>query len=127
MLLSVFSTLYELVIGENSSYPEYQENIFSPVGIYTIALTLLIAIIFYVVLGRWKPIFHKLLHWVITLLVVAVSSFCLAFFFSRDIIGATDSYTIMFAAINLLYGLIYFCLFSFALKRTSIFAKSTPF
>jgi drug/metabolite transporter (DMT)-like permease len=127
MLLSVFSTLYQLVIGENSNYPEYEESIFNPVGLYTLVLVIIVCLLFFVVLGRWKPIWHKLVHWVITMAVVALSCFALAFFYAKSTIGSSDGYLVGFAGFNAIMAAVYYVIFSFVLKPLSIFAKKTPF
>lgn len=126
MLLSIFTSMYEALIGANPDYPEYREGIFSSVGLFTLLLALVVCIIFYAGLGRWKPVFHKPGHWVITLVLVAIISFLLAYFQAKGTLATTDSYTTRFALFNALYGVIYFIIFSLILKRFSIFAKHTP-
>ena len=127
MLLSVFSSLYEVFIGENPDYPEYREGIFSSVGLLTFLLAAVLAAIFYVGLGRWRPVFEKRVHWVITLVLAALIGFLLAYTQAKGTLGATDSYTTRFALFNALYAAIYFFLFSILFKRFSVFARHTPF
>ncbi|HEY5408524.1 MAG TPA: hypothetical protein VIJ92_15630 [Ginsengibacter sp.] len=127
MLLSIFSTLYETLAGENPNYAEYRESIFTSVGWLTLITVFIISLIFYVGFGRWKPFFHKLSHWIITLIIVAILGFLFAFMLSRSELGITDSYVIRFSFFNAIYAVIYFIIFSLLLKRVSIFAKRTPF
>lgn len=126
MLLSIFSTLYELIIGENTDYPEYQAGIFDSVGLITFVIAIVVCLLFYVALGRWKAVWHTTIHWVITILLVAIVGFGFAFSQAKGEIGAYDSYMIRFAAINALYAVIYFIAFSFLFKNFSIFSKRTP-
>ena len=125
--MALFTSLYEVFIGENPDYPEYREGIFSSVGLLTFLLGAVAAAIFYVALGRWKPVFEKPVHWVITLVLTALIGFLLAYTQARGTLGATDSYTMRFALFNALYAAVYFFLFSILFKRFSIFARHTPF
>lgn len=126
MLLSIFSTLYELVIGENYNYTEYRGSIFSSVGILSFIISVVIALIFYVGLGRWKPVFHKITHWLITILVVVIVGFGLAFNIANGVLVHVDGYLIQFALFNSIYSALYFIIFSFVFKRFSIYSKRTP-
>ncbi len=126
-MLSIFSSLYEMFIGENPDYPEYREKIFSSVGLLTLIIALVICLIFYAGLGRWKPLFHKLSHWVVTLIIVAVIGYVFAYVQSKNELGVTDSYVTRFSIFNSLFAAVYFIVFSLLLKRISIFAKRTPF
>lgn len=128
MLLSVFTGLYELIIGINGDFPEYRENIFPLTGLITFILSLVICLFFYVVLGRWKNIWHKLIHWVITIVLVAIIGFGFAYSQATGILQISpDSYLFGFAAINALYSALYFIAASFIFKNFSIFSKRTPF
>lgn len=127
MLLSVFSSLYELVCKPNQNYPEYRDSIFSSVGLLTLIISIVISIIFYIGLGRWKPIWYTLVHWIITLVLVTGIGFGLALLQTKSIIQLIDSYTIQFAIFNSIFSAIYFIVLSLFLKKASIFAKKTPF
>lgn len=127
MLLSIFTSMYEAVIGANPNYPEYREGIFSSVGLFTLVISIVICLLFYVALGRWRPVFHKAGHWVLTLVLVALIAFLLAYFQAKGTLAVADSYTMRFGLFNALYGALYFILCSFIFKRFSIFAKHTPF
>lgn len=126
MLLSIFSPIYELIIGENADFPEYRDGIFDSVGLITFIIAISICLIFYVAIGRWKEIWYTLVHWVITVLLVAAIGFGFAFSQAKGQLGAVDSYLIRFAIFNALYAAIYFMAFSFLFKNFSIFSKHTP-
>ena len=129
MLLSIFSAIYEALIGPNSDYSEYRESIFSSVGILSFAFMIVICFLFYVALGRWKGIWYTRTHWFITVFLCAAIGFGLAYFMARDVLGVmdVDGYLLRFASFNALYCALYFIIFSFLFKRFSIFAKRTPF
>ncbi|GAB3262849.1 hypothetical protein GCM10027347_28860 [Larkinella harenae] len=124
----MFVSLYELWLGQNND-PIYADEIFTPVGLITLLVSIALALLFYLVLGRWKSVFYRTSHWAITLVVAGIFGFGYAVWYALDATGAenTDSYMQGFGAVNLLYALIYFCIFSLLLKRFSIFAKRTPF
>src|SRR4051812_8144225 len=113
MLLSIFSSFYELICGSNPDFPEYRDSIFNYVGLLTLIVSAVICLIFYVALGRWKPIFYKLTHWIITIILVSLTCFALAYYYSKSIIETSDSYLVSFAGINALYAAIYFIILSF--------------
>ncbi len=124
----MFTTLYELLLGQNND-PVYADTIFTPVGVMTLLVTLVLAAVFYLLLGRWRAVFHHTGHWVITLVIVAIFAYAYAVYYALDQtnLPETDSYMQGFGGVNLLYALIEFVLFSVLLKRFSIFAKRTPF
>ena len=124
----MFVALYELWLGQNND-PIYAEEIFTPVGLITLLVCLILAAVFYLVLGRWQSIFHKTSHWAIALVVAGIFGYGYAIWYALSATGAedTDSYMQGFGGVNLLYALIYFFAFSLLLKRFSIFAKRTPF
>jgi hypothetical protein len=124
----MFTTIYELLIGSNED-PTYADQIFSAVGLFTLIFAVVFCLIFYLLLGRWKPIFHKLFHWIITLVILIIISFGFALTQAKGAIGADvyDAYMIKFSMANALFVAIYFFVFSILLKKASIFAKRTPF
>ena len=124
----MFITLYELWLGQNND-PIYADEIFTPVGLITLMVSIILAAIFYVILGRWRSVFAGKGPWVITLVAVLIFAFAYAMWYAMDRTGAdeSDSYMTGFGAINALYAAIYFFVFSILLKRFSIFAKHTPF
>jgi hypothetical protein len=126
MLLTIFSSLYELIIGENADFPEYRAGIFDSVGLITFIIAIVICLLFYVALGRWKAIWYTTIHWVITIILVAAIGFGFAFTQAKGQLGDFDSYLIRFAIFNALYAAIYFIAFSFLFKNFSIFSKRTP-
>ena len=126
MFLSIFSPLYELVCGENLDNPAYRDTIFNSVGLLTIVVAVVICLVFYVVLGRWKSIWHTRSDWAITAAICAAIGFGLAYSVAKEELGEADSYVTIFAAFNAIFAAIYFIAFSFLFKNFSIFAKRTP-
>lgn len=126
MLLSIFSTLYEALIGENAENPEFRDHLFSSVGLFTLLTAAAICFVFYILLGRWKSVWYTKAHWGITVLLCGIAGFTLAFVLTKNDLGDWDSYIIRFALFNALFAAIYFVIFSFLLKPFSIFSKRTP-
>ena len=124
----MFQSLYELFLGQNND-PIYVQSIFTPVGTVTLLVTLGVAVLFYVALGRWKPVFHRTLHWAITLVGLLIFGYAYAVWFAKDQTGAddADSYMTGFGGVNVLVAAILFFLFSLGLRYASIFARRTPF
>ncbi|WP_128544887.1 hypothetical protein [Larkinella soli] len=124
----MFVALYELWLGQNND-PIYADEIFTPVGVITLFVSLGLAALFYLLLGRWRSVFYRTPHWIIVLVVAGIFGYAYALYYALGATGAeeTDSYMQGFGGINLLYALIYFFIFSLVLKRFSIFAKRTPF
>lgn len=128
MLLTVFSSFYEWICGTNAESPEYNDNgIYDSVGLITVVSVITFVVLFYLILGRWKPIFYALKHWVLTLVIAALVGFGFAFTVAKKELGSTDAYLIRFAVINAICMMLLFFIFSLVFKRASIFAKRTPF
>ena len=124
----MFKALYEIFVDQNPD-PAYQMQIFPTVGKFTLVFTIVFALIFYFLLGRWKPVWEKLVHWIITMVAIALAA---AFFAIQQAqVGMNqsniDSYMYSFALANALYAVVFFFILSLLLKRFSIFAKRTPF
>ena len=126
MFLSVFTNLYEMVIGENSDYPEYRDSLFGSIGVLTFIISIIFCVLFYVVLGRWKEIWYNRAHWGITIAILSAIGFGLAFLQSKNLLSISVGYLIMFASFNAIFAAIYFILFSFLFKNFSTFSKRTP-
>jgi len=128
MLLSIFSEIYQALIGKNDD-PIYEDEVFFAVGLFTLLIAFVSGIVFYIGLGRWKPLFYGFKHWIITLLLVLTLTGLLALQQSKDATQTAgfDAYMVRFAMFNALYAVICFIIFSLLLKRFSIFAKRTPF
>jgi hypothetical protein len=127
MLLTLFSGLYELITGSNQNVPDYVSDIYDTVGLITLIIVIIVAAIFYIGIGRWKPVFIKTGHWIFTLIVLMIASFSIAFGTAKDVIGEVDSYMYRFSFMNALFSLVLFLILSFIFKSLSIFAKRTPF
>lgn len=124
----MFKALYELIASQNAD-PVYETQVFPTVGQFTFIFTAVIALIFYLLLGRWKPVWEKTAHWLVTVAAIALAA---AFFaVSQAKIGteeeSIDPYMYSFALANALYAVVFFFILSVILKRFSIFAKRTPF
>lgn len=127
MLLGFFNFLYEVVCGVNPDSPEYGEGIFESVGLLTVILTLLIALIFYVGLGRWQNIWHTKAHWTITIILSGITGSGLAYSLAKADVGSVDGYLMRFALFNFVCAALFFFLFSLLFKNFSIYSKRTPF
>lgn len=122
----MFKTLYEWIAGKNPD-PVYNE-VFQSVGLITLLLSVVLAAVFYFLLGRWRPVWDKLVHWVVTAVVLVAFAAILAVSKAKAATEAdADSYVYTFAIGNALYALIYFFVFSLLFRKGSIFAKRTPF
>jgi hypothetical protein len=96
--------------------------------LFTLLFALIFGLIFYLALGRWKPVWDKLIHWVITLVILVGIAFYFALSQAKGATGEdADAYMFKFSLVNALLAAIYFILFSLLMKRASIFAKRTPF
>lgn len=124
----MFKFIYELFCGTNAD-PVYATDVYPTVGLFTFLLVLIVALVFYLALGRWKPVWDKLIHWVITLIILAGIAIYFALTQAKHATGEDDydSYMYKFSMINALVAFFYFVLFSLLLKKASIFAKRTPF
>lgn len=123
----MFTKLYELLTGQNAD-PTYSTDIFPTVGLFTLIFTFIIAIIFYLLLGRWRPVWEKLAHWLVTIVVISAVAGFFAISQAKSETGEdANSFMYSFAMINALYSVVYFFIFSLLLKKGSIFARRTPF
>lgn len=127
MLLTIFSPIYEALCGTNSDYTEYRDQIFGSVGTITLAVVILMLLLFYVVLGRWKMVWFNKVHWAITIVITAICGLLIAYFSAKNVLQLVDGYLWRFAVINAIYAAIIFILFSLLFKNLSIFSKRTPF
>lgn len=124
---TLFTNIYEFICGKNQDIYDYRDRIYGSVGFLTLLIAIVIGLIFYVVLGRWRNVWHTLSHWAITIVLAAAIGFALAYGLAKSIIGAVDGYLIQFALMNAALLACYFILLSLVLKRFSIYSKRTPF
>ena len=124
----MFRVLYELLCGRNID-PTYASDVYPAVGLFTLIGVGIGCAIFYLALGRWRPVFDKLIHWIISIILIAVIMGFLAFRLAQGAVGADnfDSYMFKFSMVNALYAAVFFFLLSFLFKKLSIYAKRTPF
>lgn len=123
----MFQTIYEMLCGKNDD-PIYATNVFPSVGLLTLIFAAVFAAIFYLALGRWRNVWHTRMHWIITLVLLALLSGVFGLMEAKGEIGADsfDTFMIKFSLINAFYAIIYFIILSFLLKRFSIYSKRTP-
>ena len=123
----MFEFLYELLCGQNPD-PTFATDVYPFVGLFTLIFAITVTFIFYVVLGRNWPVWDKVIHWVITMVILLIVAFYFAFNKAQTATGESeDSFFFTFSFVNTLYAFIYYILFSILFKRFSIFAKRTPF
>ncbi|RIV18126.1 hypothetical protein DYU11_29670 [Fibrisoma montanum] len=124
----MFTALYELFIGKNPD-PTYRNAVFTSVGTLTLLIMLVLAALFYLLLGRWRAVFHRTSHWILSLVIALIIGFSLAISYAKDATGepSADSYMYGFAGVNLLWALIVFVGASALFRRGSVYARHTPF
>lgn len=123
----MFKFLYEFIAGKNAD-PIYSTDVFPAVGLFTLLFSLIFGLVFYLALGRWKPVWDKLIHWIITLVILVAIAFYFALSQAKGATGEdADAYMYKFSLVNALLAAVYFIIFSILLKKASIFAKRTPF
>ncbi len=123
----MFKFIYELFCGKNAD-PIYATDVYPSVGLFTLIFAFVFALIFYLALGRWKPVWDKFSHWIITLIILLVVAFYFALSQAKGATGEdADAFMYKFSLVNDLLATIYFFIFSILLKKASIFAKRTPF
>lgn len=123
----MFTALYELFAGTNDD-PVYASEVYPTVGLFTLVFAIAFAILFYLLLGRWKPVWDKKVHWIVTLVLLCGIAVYLALSESKSATGEEyDSFMYKFALINSLIMVVYFFVFSLLLRKASIFARHTPF
>ncbi|RYY37426.1 MAG: hypothetical protein EOP46_02700 [Sphingobacteriaceae bacterium] len=126
MLMTIFTPIYEALCG-STDYTEYRDDIFGSVGVITIVSAVVLALVFYVVLGRWRMVWFNRAHWAYTIVITAALGFTIAYLTGKSVLELVDGYLIRFAIINAIYAAIYFIIFSLIFKNLSVFAKRTPF
>lgn len=128
MLLSIFASLYELILGTHQDYSdEFETTIFPAVGIITFVIAIVFCLLFYVALGRWRALWYTTTHWVITIALVAAVGFGLAVMQAKNAIDLFDNYILLFALYNALFAAVVFIAVSFLFRNFSIFSRRTPF
>ena len=123
----MFQALFELLAGRNAD-PSYATDVYPSVGLFTLIMSLGFAVVFYILLGRWKPIWDKLVHWLVTIVILAICASIMAVHQAKTGTGGEgDAYMYTFSVVNAFYAVLCFIIFSFLFKKASIFAKRTPF
>lgn len=127
MMLSIFETLYEIFGDGGDQSQDYRIQIYNPVGFGTTGFALLVALFFYLLLGRWKEVWYSSTHWLITLFLFAGLCFGFAMLMAHNVLQIIDPYLIQFSIVNAVWGSLLFFIFSIFLKRFSIYSKHSPF
>jgi drug/metabolite transporter (DMT)-like permease len=122
----MFNYLYTLLCGKNIN-PDYKVHIYPFIGLFTLLFAAGLSFIFYVVLGRLRPIWYKTTHWLVIMVLILLVASSLAFNYAEQMTGGDTPFTYTFAMVNALYAFIYYVIFSLIFKRFSIYAKRTPF
>jgi hypothetical protein len=123
---TLFRLIYESLCGKNQELSDYRSHIYSNVGLLTLIIAIVIALFFYLALGRWRMIWYTRTHWVITLVLAALLGFSLAYSIAKTSIGSVDAYLIQFAFLNAVLLVVYFIALSLVFKNFSIYSKRTP-
>lgn len=128
----LFVLLYEMLIGPPqppADTPLYRELIFPDVGGLTLLISLVVVVIYYYLLNHLLRIhwFSMWYHWLLTLAFTAGAAFLLADRYARQAEVTPDSYVTWFGLANLCWAVVFFALFSVALKWKSAQASRTPF
>jgi hypothetical protein len=130
MLPGFFKFIYQLFLSAPQppqSRPVYWNEIFPTVGLVTVLSALAMMVIFYYVINHWLPIafFRKAWHWVLFMIISAVIGFgyAVSYAHGKEVEG---DYVYNFAAVNALYGALFYLIFSFLLRRWSRGASTTP-
>ena len=130
MLPGFFKFIYQLFLAPPQppqARPTYWNEIFPTVGLVTVLSALAMMVIFYYVINHWLPVafFRKTWHWVLFMLLSAAIGFGYAVNYAHGK-EVTGDYVYTFAAVNALYGALFYLIFSFLLRRWSRGASTTP-
>jgi hypothetical protein len=130
LLLSFVNDLYTWILGENPAHdPAYEEGVFRTVLFTMIISTGIIAAVFYLLVNRWRAGFNKMKHWLLVLILLGIANGLIAMFYAKSKTAAPslDAYMYFLGLVNMVYSMLLFFLFSWLLKRFSIFARYIPF
>ncbi len=123
----MFDLLYEYTVATHANLPELAESVFMTVGIVTLAISLVIAMLYYLLINRMTDKFDQVTHWVIFLALNLVSAFVLAYAVANDYIDEGNPQPVLFWVMNTVYALVYFFVASILLKKASKYATKIPF
>lgn len=122
--MKIFTFLYELFWSPAN--PAYRSDIFPMVGVTSTITVLLLALIFYLGLGRWQAGWHHDKHWTITLVILIVFN---AIILLSTTIGSEVDFSpfdLYLLLINSIYIVVFWMIFSAIFKQFSVLAKKTP-
>lgn len=121
--MQLFNFLYELFWSPAN--PAYRSEIFPMVGVTSTITVLLLALVFYLVLGRWIAGWNHDKHWTITLVILIAFNGIILLVSALSSVDFSP-FVLYFLLINSIYILIFWMIFSAIFKQFSILAKKTP-
>lgn len=128
-----FITLYEMVIG-SYKYGRYFKEFFFNLGSFTLLISFLLSLLFYVVLNRLSTTkFATITWWLTFLLINTLIAGLLSYLYakayfvmdSNAVNYNTYAWKVIFA--NAFYSIVFFILFSIPCKAFSTHASKVPF
>jgi hypothetical protein len=129
-----FAALYELITSQGTELSKllYDDNTYVPVGIFMLLLSIIGMVVFYYVINH--PKFTRWYHWFLTVGVVCVINFIIAYFNADGVVWdayeSTNGYVnqiIIFAFANVFWTLVFSFIVSLIIKWKSTNAKHSPF
>ena len=131
----MFGVLYNYTISFSKKYTyedQFRTDVFPTVGIVTLIVALVLALLYYVVINRMTDKLDQLVHWIIVLVTGAVFGGVFAFIIANNYLigelGETEvGVPLLFWIMNGIYAMLYFFIFSVLLKKASKFATRVPF
>ncbi|RTQ53644.1 hypothetical protein EJV47_02600 [Hymenobacter gummosus] len=132
-----FNSLYTFFVGllydrKTPFFGQYKAGIFNDTGFYTLLTALGLVLVFYYLFNHLAPRLTHLglyrpLHWLLVLLLVAGLGALIAWRVSTGQQAGADAYMRYFIVANTLVAVLWYVLFSLALKWGSHHARRTPF
>lgn len=131
ILLSIFSDIFKNIIGIEKVYGLDFTEAFEGIGFSVITISFVMAILFYLVLGKWKPIWNLPSHWKITFAINALLCLLVTILQVNIKVQGIEifqviGYLIKISCVSLVSGSLIFLILSLILKRFSTFCKATP-
>lgn len=131
MLPGFFKFIYQLLLSAPQppqTRPIFWNEIFPTVGLVNLIISLVLMLIFYYLINHLMPVafFKKAWHWALFMLLSAGLNFWYALYYCGVKDVEQNSYVWSFATVNAVYGALFYLIFSFALRRWSRGASTTP-
>jgi drug/metabolite transporter (DMT)-like permease len=109
---------------------KFENTVFPALGLGTLGLGVVVALVYYAGLNRFSPKFKTLGWWVLMLVLAAALAFGFALYqASQHTEADTDSFVIFVGIINAVWAVLFFFLASLVCKRhpITLYAQNTPF